>query len=802
MSAGEFFTAEEIGRALGKTRHAIRRALKDVNADGSKIACNNVADAWSFERLPTKLRAELLDVQRRHNFSSVVELLVNPPERYEPSIPLAQVDEKALTKARKLRDALTASLNRRNDLSISAEEAARRGCEEYQTAFGHKLSVKQWRRLLDRTVARDAGAEQWHRLELYLDENCGRRKAMDTEAVEILNDDHEPLKALIASFGRPAEPTKAERVLLWQTVFDRYSDLITEGKDTRKVRRSLVAFLAQHAPSLAKSAHAMHQAFNAKFEKWQAAGGKPSALKDRREEANKVRALVIGEKDQKTLLAFAARFGGSLSQGWREALRMDALSAELVGRYISNPSSKSYVPHPIRDALRHDIKLVSDPVHGPRQTKLGGAFIERDPDTFASGDWMQGDDCTLPNLYYEETAQGVRLMRGQFLAMIDVRTTFILGFVLISAPPDRPSTYNSGHIRNLITTVHELYGLPRCGFYFENGTWRSHALTGNAADWTGTEAGLREFGLRFRHARLPRAKVVERVFKSLQNLMGAEPGYVGRGWHNDRYERVEQRKRQVEAGKAEASEHFYNRDEWVERLTYLVQRYNEDTNEGKYCGGLSPKDAYEKYFGAEPLTRLPDAARYLLANERKLLKVGRNGIGFRIGAETFSYKSEDTGALIGRSVEVYFNRDLPEIVGVKQPDTGEMFAVRRATIVPAMDAAPETLAQAFAENEAHDSYKRALYRAIVPKFSEHFLGRPIFRPTVVDRATVEAGRQLAARVDEEKTAASNEKRLRRRTVTAAAQIGMVPPLARDPETQAKASEEVLRLVKKAKAQQT
>ena len=107
--------------------------------------------------------------------------------------------------------------------------------------------------------------------------------------------------------------------------------------------------------------------------------------------------------------------------------------------------------------------------------------------------------------------------------------------------------------------------------------------------------------------------------------MEAEPGYVGRGWHNDRYERTERAKRFVESGKLPAGEHFYFRDEWMERLTHLVERYNDEPQNGKYCAGLSPGEAYEKHFGEEPLVRLPDAARYLLANERKRLKVGRNG---------------------------------------------------------------------------------------------------------------------------------------------------------------------------------
>ena len=150
--------------------------------------------------------------------------------------------------------------------------------------------------------------------------------------------------------------------------------------------------------------------------------------------------MTLREDDRKTLLAYGLKFGGGLAQGWREALRAGVLSAELTARYIDNPAGKSDVPRVIKRALANDIKLLDDAMHGPRQEKLNGPHIDRDPRSINASDWWQGDDCTLPNLYYEETSQGQRLMRGQFLAMIDVRSRYILGFVLISAPRDRPST--------------------------------------------------------------------------------------------------------------------------------------------------------------------------------------------------------------------------------------------------------------------------------------------------------------------------------------------------------------------------
>ena len=438
VSTSALFTAAQIAAVLQRSKRGVWKVLKSIRPAAEDLVRGQRSAVWSIAQLPDSMRGELEGKATALHFRDVATLLAAPPRAWQPPVPLAAVREEALTRARSLREALAATLQRLNDLSMSDADFRQRGLEDFRAAFGYAVSEKQWKRLLDRTVSRDGGAEDYSRIEIYLHENCGRKAPAGDVAAVTLGNEHRPLRDLIASFKKPAEPTKAERVLLWQTVFDRYSDLIAEGGKARGVRRSLVAFLAAHSPSLAKTAHALHVAFNAKLAKWQAGDGKPSALADGRAVANKERCkLELNEEDRKTLLAFAAKHGGGLSQGLREALRRGALSAELVSRYIENPGSKSYVPRAIRKALGNDLKLLDDHMHGPRQAKLGGAYIERDPNTFQAGDWMQGDDLTPPVLYAEETEQGVRLMRGQFLAMIDVRTTYILGFVLISAPPDR-----------------------------------------------------------------------------------------------------------------------------------------------------------------------------------------------------------------------------------------------------------------------------------------------------------------------------------------------------------------------------
>lgn len=794
-------TASQIALALVLSKRRVLLKLGVSRADGVSIVNGQTAPAWRLTSLPAPWQEKLRGIAAKRGYRDVEALLAAPCKAWKPALPLAETAEQYVEKAAKLRRALAGPLARRNDLSLRESEYRAMGLRDYQSAFGHSISEKQWCRLLERTVDRDAGAENWERLEIYLAENCApKTRPQSVRAVQI-RCDHQSLASLLAAFSNPLSPSETERHLLWQYAFDRTEDLVTEGMPLKSARLSVLKFLQQHASFLADSPNALRVAFERKLARWKANGAIPQSLADLRPKANATRRKVLPEEDRRTLLAFAAKHGGGISQGWREARRRGVLGLETVGGYIENPRSKSYVPAAIRADLRHDAEMLEDWMRGPRAAKLGGAYIERNPETFAAGDWYQGDDCTLPNYYYEETEQGVRLMRGQFLAMVDCRTTCILGFVLISAELDRPSSYNAWHIRNLITHVHDTYGLPRKGFAFENGTWRAKLLTGGPS-WDETESGLCAFGIRFLHSRLPRAKVIERVFGSLQNLCEAQPGYVGRNEQVDKWERVQQQKRLVQSGKAPAHQYFLSRDEWVEQLDRLCAQYNAETQNGKYLPGLSPSEGYERFFGNEPQVRLPDTARYLLANEQKKLRVGQNGISFLSRQQRFTYKSEETGRLRGRDVEVFFNYEAPDLIGVKDPATGEAFAVRRATVPDAFDATAETLQQAYGENEAHESYRRALYRSIAPAFSEHFLARPIFRGAMVDAATVEAGQRIAADAERQMEQARQEERLQREVSKATRGLGMSfrPGRARA-EGQLAAAQDLERLLAKADAQQ-
>ena len=385
-----------------------------------------------------------------------------------------------------------------------------------------------------------------------------------------------------------------------------------------------------------------------------------------------------------------------------------------------------------------DVANLEDIHHGPRQAKLNGAWIPRDYSDIGPGEWYQSDDCTLPCYFFEETPEGVRAMRGQFLLMVDVATGMILGFALHSQ-----EQYNARIIRSLILTVHDTYGLPREGFYFENGLWKkSRVLKGRPGDEVtldDTEKGLREF-VQFKHAKLPRAKVVERILGLLQNEAEPMPGYVGRNERVEKFERIQKQLLQAAAGKIAHGSFLLHKEQWTEKLTALCEKYNAEAQGGRLQGS-SPREAFERDFDyRRGVTHLPAAVRYLLANHRRVEKVSKNGVRIVSAGRSYFYRSADTSRLIGQQVLVWHDVDeAPDSVTITDKYYRNAVEVPRVDPLPSMTATAEQLGAAARQAAAHGSYQRTLYRTLKPYFA-----RSLFRPVQVDAATIELGQKIAA----------------------------------------------------------
>jgi hypothetical protein len=763
-------TAAQIGRALQRSKRSVLETLRHTPPRDSKTVNGNEASAWSKDALPQKILMALEDAAARRK-TSVDALLAAPPPFWRPRYPINELTQESVEHASQLQRTLVPTFARRNDTNLPSAEFEKLGVEDYRQTFGHSITTRHWRRLFRRTLDRDGGAKNWARLEIYLDENPARRPELRKRQLYVPIS-LRPLQELIASFENPTTPTQLEKDCLWIYAFEHFKREVERGK-AKAVKRAVIKFLCQNASFLGKSGKGIGLQFDRKLARWIAGGRIPGAIADGRKRNPGRPAPELSEEEKRALIAKSLRSGGGIAQAWREMREKGLVNSRLSQHYTVTPASKSYVPHRVRKLLTAKVKALRVHHHGPRAAKLNGAYINRDPSTFCSGDWFQADDCTLPNYYYTENDEGVQIIRGQFLAMCDCRTTFILGYVLI---PQR--NYTAHHIRNLTTIVADSHGLPRKGFYYENGMWRNARLLHGRRDeinWHRTEMGLRGLGLQFRHAKLPRGKVIERVFGLLQNYLEGEPGYAGRDERHDRFERVQKQISLVRAGKLEPSEFFLSQAEYLRRLGVIVERYNNERQEGKYCPGLSPKEAFEKFHGEEPRIRLGPSSRHLLASHKMRVRCGRNGISFRFGKEQFTYKNYETGKLIGEEVIAWFNVESPSYISVTdlKENPQSLFSVEREIRIPGMDAPPEVLEAALAQNEAHEAYRTGLYRAVSQNFSTGFAGR-MFRQNLVDRRT--AGIGEAMREQQTKIKVERAKKAKRAAAIdrQAARLGIAP----------------------------
>jgi hypothetical protein len=732
------FPASAFALVLRVSRQAVFKMLDGISPAGAIERGGRLVSAWSVSDLPASMQVRLCEIAEQKGCRNAEHALADAPKRWSPELPLNKVAAPSVERAMKVREALRPALLTMDTGAVSVAEFERRGLADYERVFGFAISARHFRRIIQRVLDRDRGFSEWDRLELYLDERPAAQ-TLTARHGKMPEVDWSDLDHSIELYHTAEESEGARRAQLWTAVCTWLDEHTEEGNPSARGGKALVLdYLSARAPFLAKNRDSLRELLRLKYARWKNGDGRPSSIRDLRgERSGHRRAVAITEEDKKMLLARALQYGGGLSQAWRELQREEKLSPAILAFYPFDPARKSHVPRAVRAQLKQDIKILKPHVHGPRNVRASGPFVGRDPSAMKSGDWFQADDLTAPVYFYDEDSP-FEPKRGQILLMIDFRALYCLGFVLIAEP-----NYSAFDIRNLITTVHDAYGLPRGGFYFENGIWRkSRLLHGRRddVDWTETEMGLREF-VQFRHAKEARGKVVEGIFGILQNTMGLERGYVGRDERHDKYEHVQKQLTAIRARRAHASEFLYERAEWAARFEQIVELYNNEVQNGKYLPGLSPRQGYEQYFGAEGLTRLPTHCRYILSQHRIPTTVGRNGISFRFGKNLFRYKNEDTGRLLGQSVLAWFNPENPAVLHVTDRDRQFLCSVERDDDIPAMDATPEDLDAAMSRNASHLAYGRRLFRSIRPLFSDAFISRMSAR-VVVDNATPELGHRM------------------------------------------------------------
>lgn len=613
---------------------------------------------------------------------------------------------------------------------------------DYEQAFGRNVGKRRMQRLAKMVLDRDGGREELDRIEIYLPGDYGAE-------AESKSQDHpgarecSTIKNGIAVIPDLASLTPQDRGTIWRSAFAEFNACMAEGWKPKRAKAIILSFLGVHVPGLAESENALRMQFDRKFAAFQAEG--VSALCDRRRERSGRRtrqACYSPENlsaDKRMLLARANSVGGGLSQAFRELhLGIEItpggtvlqFSEEFRTSYSFDPrSNKSYMPQSLRDELRPLLKAIKPLALGPRAARLAAPHIPRDWSGVLAGDWFQSDDETANHYVWIENEtgeyefEGLRfdVLRPQILPMVDVRTDYILGVLVLPQP-----NYNSRAIRSLIlrTCLDEKVGLPFQGFYFEQGIWKARNIQA-LVEWTEIDDAFARSGLNLmlRHAMLPRAKTIERIFSVEQNIVQALPGYAG---HNERVDCLEQTerfksslKRVGQPFKAEVwpGDGLLKIDRYVEEVLRAYDRLNNEPQNGKRLNGMSPAEAWKELSGGRAHWVVPDSLRYLLATEQSEVKVTSDGICLRIGnSRRYYYDSERLGSLLGERVIARWNQDLPDHVVVVHPKSDPQglrpFIVKHARELDALNASAEDLAAARRRQNAFTQPAKAIFRSL------------------------------------------------------------------------------------------
>ncbi|MCG3146887.1 MAG: hypothetical protein PCFJNLEI_00322 [Verrucomicrobiae bacterium] len=727
------FTSQQIAHALRISRPRAWQLIGGAAANDRTIVNGKTVPAWQFDELPAALRERLEREASRCGYRNAIALLQSPLRRWSPPVPLNQIPSRYWQHAEKLRAALADTLRRLNDDTLSPGELSRLGLADFQRVHGRAITARHWQRLLDRVIERDGGAEDWGRLELYLDDGL-TRPAQPAAAALAAESVTAPLRHVVDTFKERTAPTPSETARLWDAGFTLLENLTADGMRPAKIRRWVVGFLQSQPFMLAKNRAALGKCWQRKYRAWKDSGRSVTGIADGRAKNSGRKAPPVPHEFLDLLVARGLNTGeAGLTGAWKELWDEEKIPAVFVEMY-----RRDRLPDCIRSIAGPELERVRLEYLGPKAAKLGGAKCVRTWDGLPAGVQAQADDCTLPVYFYVETAPGeFEVLRGQLLLWIDTRTRYIYHFQLLPK-----KSYSSLDIMRGIIELHDIYGLPE-EFYFERGIWEKSLLIkgrgGDEVSWSDRAEGLASLGIKISHAQGPSAKIVEGVLGAVQNLMERERGYCGRDERRDCPEFVRAGINYWKAG-GHPKTYFYSFTEWQQRLVWIFNRYNETPQQGKQLRGLSPRAGLLKWTKSPPI-ELNNATRYLLATHRRTLTVTAQGVTVRIGKRPYVYRSEVTGRLRGEQVVAWFDIEDPSLITLTDLQHGNPQTVPRCTELPAYGATSEQIAASQSEVAAHRNPSRTHLRRLRELHSEEFAHRST-RQVIATPATRELGETI------------------------------------------------------------
>ncbi len=831
--SANLITAAQVADVLGKPARVVRRLLENaaIPKDHEDLVRGNLTKFWKIASLPASLQ-EALECARQKRGLQCVEHLFNRPEHlpagwqwcepWQPEIPWSGVCPEQQAEAMKAQRAFTPAIQRRNEAGLSATELEALGVREYEREFpGRKITPARWRYLFDRTLQRDRGTEQFHRPEIFLPGNLRRANIIASQAKET-PEEFRRLHELVLSFASPANPSAAEKSLLWQRTFEHLQPLAAAPRNLKRARLRLLKFLWAQAPWLAKSPNALRVALDRALQAGQAEAGAAAAFADGRCERRGQPVLPPYDPEQVALLNYtAAQFtGGRRVEAVRELNAAGLITDPRIKQALANATSKSDLPA----SLRAEMKIVPalqvcalgnraiKKMVPPRKLTYDGIFSltcmtgdDHTPDCYVAVPNSEGwFDVMRPQLIITNDFRSSRILsranvpRPQYTAF-DVWAAFKRAFKYLHAIPD--FILREGGIwrnSNLVNSLGDI-GTPQRQ---SNGRQR----TGRPLSPAEIECGLERKNLRFvdtmeqfaerlgqssitfRESYQPRSKPVEGIIRELTHIVQRLPCYTGNDERLNCPEATKKAVAAVRARKARPEEvGMLVWNQWVETVDRVIAKYNDTKQEGRRLANpltgapMSPDEAFQIFNNTDDPPRGFDAqCEVLLARTQIEVEVKPPNIrrkqypcGF-VEIHGHTYCNEETGARTGKKLLAHFDPEYPETCTFTDLKLRHPFTVARLEPNNALLPDPQT-AITTAQAQRTISGVRASYKAMETKF-QFVVRRALVAPLVKELNAHTQAENLA--IQERK---QGEVRRRSNAVSRAGKLGLPAALANDSE---------------------
>ncbi len=740
----QLFSAARIATVLGVAPKAMETRLRAVPFAGLVRVDGRDVRAWTWRALDDALRADLDKQAAAGGYSSGEQLLAHASIDWQ-TVPCRD-RERASRLCRALRGAMEARL-----AGQPAAVVSRAALEGYQGEFGYTVQAEWVDSLVARVVLRDAGANQFARLHLYIPDRCFSPQEATLQSDPKLLALHDRLEDSLSVVADASAPTVAERDLLLSAAYRHLSDLVAEqpGVPDASLKSSLLDWLLARVPGLASSREAMRKRFERGLKRWAEGGRTAEALVDGRSQRARKEYPVCDACIRKIHDA-AANYHGRVTLAYRE-LRKRGLLCEacMEGIAFDLRRRKSYMPRGLRQRVTPS-KLTLAFLRSPRDAQLIGPHSERDHSDILAGDVFVADDLTSnERVPYPLPGGRWEFFKVQFIAAIDFKSGKWLDFVAHFGHP-----YSWSIQRLWLQLFHiSSVGMPRRGLYLERGAFNSAiASQGMVESGCGIRAMLDRFNpgaidgtdarevfenLRVRRAKLPMGKPIEGDLGQLQHRTSILPGHMGFNERLAKFDKAAEFMNLCRSGKADPREKgWLPIDDLILNYRRFMEEMNAEPQNGRRCRGASPNELWAEDLSNRPLERLPESQLWLFSTTRKMCQVKSSGISLRLDENTLApyFGNPRLAELEGRKVEVVYNALLPDFITVRVT-LEDTFIVKRQQY-PSNTATPEQL------KEMHQAKWNHMGRArLLAGNLSHPLAFTIEREDKFPEAQVEMGLQ-------------------------------------------------------------